>query len=575
MKTIGIKLADGSFYPVIKEGSSEEVVLNLTTANNNQTKIMVDLYRSKTDSMDDAEYVDSLQIDNLVEHPNGEPDISFTVSLDENNQLTAKIVDPETGAQSNSTITLVSRTQEQRLVTDEYNIAETQEDFEEEAPAEKSLEDKEAEEAAAVASMVAEAVNIPDEEIVTEEEPVFEETAVEESAVEEPVTEESAVEETVSEEIPVEETVEESPSVASQFVEDDLTAFGGEASHDEQKESLENFFDTVPESSELPTMDGTAFDMPDETFDETEMPDMSDMTFDVPEETDTADTFEMPSEESTELPDMDDTAFQMPEETDAAGTESFDIPQESSGLDSFEIPEETADTFEMPSEESPETDDFNITEETTGFGDMDMDLNMDLDDSSFDMPQESFPEDEASSDDFAPMGGGISFTGLYDKETELGSSSSDGSGKSKAPLIICIIILILLLIGGALLLFVLPTKFNILNKKDKTEQKIEAPAEPVVAKAPAPVPEPEPIPSAKEDEVIIIEKAEEVVPLPPPVAEEKPKDIIYKIKWGDTLWDISDTYYKNPWRYKYIARFNGIPDPDYIVSGTFITIPAE
>ena len=60
MKTIGIKLADGSFYPVLEEFSNSEKHLELTTAHNNQTKVMVDLYRSKTCSMDDAEYVDSL-----------------------------------------------------------------------------------------------------------------------------------------------------------------------------------------------------------------------------------------------------------------------------------------------------------------------------------------------------------------------------------------------------------------------------------------------------------------------------------------------------------------------------------
>ena len=61
MKTIGIKLADGSFYPVLEEGKPSEKTLNLTTAHNNQTKIMVDLYRSADCSMEDAEYVDSLQ----------------------------------------------------------------------------------------------------------------------------------------------------------------------------------------------------------------------------------------------------------------------------------------------------------------------------------------------------------------------------------------------------------------------------------------------------------------------------------------------------------------------------------
>ena len=123
MKTIGIKLADGSFYPVLEDNTPSEKKLELTTAHNNQTKVMVDLYRSATCSMEDAEYVDSLQIENLVARPNGEADIKFNVSLDEDNQLQAKIVDSETGNESNTTITLVSRTLEERLVTDEYGIS--------------------------------------------------------------------------------------------------------------------------------------------------------------------------------------------------------------------------------------------------------------------------------------------------------------------------------------------------------------------------------------------------------------------------------------------------------------------
>ena len=126
MKTIGIKLADGSFYPVLEDNSNQEKTLDLTTANNNQTTVMVDLYRSSLCSMEDAEYVDTLQIDNLIEHPNGEPDITFTISIDENKKLSAKIVDKETGSQSKTTITLVSRTEEQRLLTDDYKVSDSQ-----------------------------------------------------------------------------------------------------------------------------------------------------------------------------------------------------------------------------------------------------------------------------------------------------------------------------------------------------------------------------------------------------------------------------------------------------------------
>ena len=55
----------------------------------------------------------------------------------------------------------------------------------------------------------------------------------------------------------------------------------------------------------------------------------------------------------------------------------------------------------------------------------------------------------------------------------------------------------------------------------------------------------------------------------------KKENIQYKIRWGDTLWDISDAYYRTPWKYSKIANYNRIRNPDYIISGTTIIIPAE
>ena len=48
MKMIGIKLADGSFYPIMEEGKPCRKNLGLTTVKDNQTRVLVDLYRSKT-----------------------------------------------------------------------------------------------------------------------------------------------------------------------------------------------------------------------------------------------------------------------------------------------------------------------------------------------------------------------------------------------------------------------------------------------------------------------------------------------------------------------------------------------
>jgi nucleoid-associated protein YgaU len=64
-----------------------------------------------------------------------------------------------------------------------------------------------------------------------------------------------------------------------------------------------------------------------------------------------------------------------------------------------------------------------------------------------------------------------------------------------------------------------------------------------------------------------------------PVASTNPPAVIpsgglrYRLRWGDTLWDVSQAFYRTPWHYRYIARYNGIRNPNRIVSGRTITIP--
>ena len=52
-----------------------------------------------------------------------------------------------------------------------------------------------------------------------------------------------------------------------------------------------------------------------------------------------------------------------------------------------------------------------------------------------------------------------------------------------------------------------------------------------------------------------------------------PEGIGYTIRWGDTLWDIAEVFYRNPWLYPRIVRYNNMENPNLIVSGTKITIP--
>lgn len=546
MKTIGIKLADGSFYPVLQEGEAGETKLDLTTAHNNQTRVMVDLYRSSTSSMEDAEYVDTLQIDHMKEHPNGEPSISFVVSIDENKELSARIVDPETGAQSDTNITLVSRTLEERLVTDDYDVSKQEESVFEEAaeepeksevtetPEETETTVEEPEvvdnfepeiaETAVGAGLLAAAMAMKEDEAPVEEAP-----AMEEELVLPDFEDTSAFDEPVSEEVPVEETSVEEPPVTEDIsfdIPEDEPAF-------EDTSAIE---------------DTPAFEDTPSTEDELVLPDFED---EISESETPAFADETSSDETLS---MDDTILN--EEP---------LPS----FDDFESP--ANEEYQLPIEESTDDIDFDIPEvETTIFDENDDDFNLDniLNDEPSD---ESLPADTGLTD------------GLYDENGDFASEDEDFteeeeeevSKKTRTPVIICILCAIICLLATALILFVIPSKYNLLGKTKADTEVVETLPEP----EPAPVVEekiPEPaVPSAVEDEIIVIEKAEEVLPEPPAPPKVEPEDITYKIKWGDTLWDIADTYYKNPWRYHKIAKYNGIKDPDYIISGTIIKIPVE
>ena len=65
------------------------------------------------------------------------------------------------------------------------------------------------------------------------------------------------------------------------------------------------------------------------------------------------------------------------------------------------------------------------------------------------------------------------------------------------------------------------------------------------------------------------------VTTPAPKAAPKATGKRYRLKWGDTLWDLAWVYYRDPWLYPRIAKANGIRNPDFILSGTWILIPTR
>ena len=80
--TIGIKLADGSYYPIInEEDAPKRRKLVLTTAHDDQTNVQIDLFRGEGSNIKDALYIGSLFIENIEMAEKGEPDIDLVLEL--------------------------------------------------------------------------------------------------------------------------------------------------------------------------------------------------------------------------------------------------------------------------------------------------------------------------------------------------------------------------------------------------------------------------------------------------------------------------------------------------------------
>jgi hypothetical protein len=202
-----------------------------------------------------------------------------------------------------------------------------------------------------------------------------------------------------------------------------------------------------------------------------------------------------------------------------------------------------------------------------------------LDDDSRDY---NIPDFELDSNEAPPQG-------LYEHASKI----NEANAKKKVPVLWIIILILVLLFIGALIYVLLGGE-----KSDKTDTPAPSATEkPVVQPEPIqPKPQTPPPPLPPKDVPIIA--APPVQPKPPAepartatpprarpetsadsrytVPDTIPKDgVAYKIRWGDTLWDISEAYYRNPWLYPRIARFNGIRNPDRIISGNTIRIPPK
>lgn len=568
MKTIGIKLADGSFYPILEEGTAKTYQLDLTTVKDGQTKVQIDLYRSESGSMEDAQYVDTLEVSNLVPHPNGEADLHLSVALNEKNELDAKVIDEETGRKSETSVTLVSRTLAERANPANFELSEEQKD---------SAGQEKIDEIPEIAAGLDEptfaeddfaAETVEDSDFSEPEEGAQAEKLEELEFETVPFSFDSELENDVAEVDP--DSKNDEPQ-AEGFKAEDEPAFDTktDAPAEEKAESEEKSDDSniVSEDFEIPDFDKTSEKTKDEKTKEAD-------NFDA------ADNFELPEFPEDNLDSKTDDDFSGLKDNDFADLKNDDF----SDLKS--------EDFELPDFDKTVTENSAKPEGLSGYFDdpafkndpVFNETNLDSTNNEIDFDTSALDSPVASA---SPA---MDFSDLYDKETLDGKNNSydeeeETEKKTRVPVIICVVCAIICVIATLLILFVVPSKYNLLkNHKEKEPTEIlsennsqtedsdiqqDIQNEEVAA-------EPEPAPEAVEDTVVVAPEPEVVVPVPPaqkPV--EKAKDIKYRIRWGDTLWDISDAYYKNPWRYKKIARYNKIKNPDLIISGTDILIPVE
>ena len=659
-RNIGIKLADGTFYPILEEGQPKKRLLELTTVEDNQTTVMVDLYRSETGTMADAEYVDTLQISGLVPHPEGEPALNLMIQLDDNNVLSAEVTDVESGASSNTTVKLVNRPAEERAATPDFLLSEITDadskntsipdemgfadeafpaDFPESIPLDAfddSLPDNSGQNEPTEFSP-AETDFLPDFDTGSMTIPDFDDPGFDEA----PLVNEELPEyiDDFPEEIEVNDALDdllEGFPIAPETTDEDtapadfdtpVPADDGTsatvAEFSEQEAADDNFSlpdfsdivfdedtpaettdadtgsageDTAPADFDtpVPADDGTSATAAESSEQEAaddnfSLPDFSDIVFDedTPAETTDADTGSAgedttPADFDTPVPADDGTSATVAESSEQeAADDNFSLPDFSDIVFDKDTPAETAHAdYESFTQNPPDTDSSQLVEEAAlpDFSNFEL---PDFDDpavNNFDSASGLFTDQDFDDPVFQEQSTGnnnmqnFDFSGLYDDPTTDSYPSDEKKHRNIIPVVICVICALICLGALGIILWFLPSHIDIDISRRPIDSAITESEEPDIS---IPAVTQLPVQPQPKEDTIVISETPAVVPMEPPVAEPKPDPVRYKIKWGDTLWDLADSYYNNPWLYKKIAAENSISNPDYIISGTSIIIPPK
>jgi Hsp70 protein/LysM domain len=123
--TIGIKIANGSYYPILQEGQVSRKRLVLTTVKDDQESVQIDLYKGAGDEIEDAVYIGSLVIEDIESAAAGEPEIELTLGLDGEGNLSATAGDNSTGDTQSLSVSMESLDEQGIYDIPEFDIDES------------------------------------------------------------------------------------------------------------------------------------------------------------------------------------------------------------------------------------------------------------------------------------------------------------------------------------------------------------------------------------------------------------------------------------------------------------------
>ena len=120
--TIGIRIADGSYYPVLEKGFTGRKKLTVTTIKDNQEKVQIDLYRANGGGQEEPSYIGSLIVENIPPAPQGEPEIDLFLGINRQGELSAEASDNRTGETQKFSTTITTLSDEDLSEVPEFEV---------------------------------------------------------------------------------------------------------------------------------------------------------------------------------------------------------------------------------------------------------------------------------------------------------------------------------------------------------------------------------------------------------------------------------------------------------------------